>query len=350
MTISTPQIEYLAPGMESAYQDFIIHHPNACYCHDVAWLSVIKKTYRKSQAYFISRTGPDGGVNGVLPAVHLSSPLFGRQLVSLPYLDAGGILAETPEVERALLERFLAEATMRRASSELRCGVRLAAMEPPMNTKVGMVVDIEGLDEAGYWKKLDAKVRNQVRKAEKSQVTLRWGRQELLPDFYAVFARNMRDLGSPVHARAFFANLLNELPGVSIGTAYRAGRCIGGLIRILWRGTLAIPWASTLREERIHCPNNALYYESIRFALSEKCRMVDLGRSTIGEGTFNFKLQWQAREISLPWYQFDRRGVLLAEVQHASSGRMAPLTAIWAKLPLALANILGPRLRSLIAA
>jgi serine/alanine adding enzyme len=350
MIASSPQIEYLKPGMEAEYQEFVNRHPNAGYCHDFAWHSVIEKTYRKSSAYFISRSRQAGRVNGVLPAFHLSSPLFGKQLVSLPYLDAGGILAETEEVERGLLKRFLGEATRHRAASEMRCNIRLASMEPPLNTKVGMVVELEGLDESRYWKKLDAKVRNQVRKAEKSQVTLRWGRHELLSDFYAVFARNMRDLGSPVHARAFFSNLLNELPGAAIGAAYRDGRCIGGLVRVLWRDTLAIPWASTLREERVHCPNNALYYESIRFALSEKCRIVDLGRSTISEGTFHFKLQWQAREMPLPWYQFDRRGVPLAEVQHASSGCLAPLTAIWAKLPLALANILGPRLRSSIAA
>jgi len=206
----------------------------------------------------------------------------------------------------------------------------------------------EGAD--AYWKGLDAKVRNQVRKAEKSGVTVSWGREERLDEFYEVFCVNMRDLGSPTHAKAFFAAVLKHFPGASIGTAHREGKCIGGLFRILWKDELVIPWASTLKEERIHCPNNALYWEAIRYAFERGCARVDFGRSTRDEGTYRFKQQWQARESNLYRYQFDDKGHFLERTWHVSQGKLGWTRNVWAKLPLKLANALGPMLRGSISA
>jgi len=38
------------------------------------------------------------------------------------------------------------------------------------------------------------------------------GHLELLDGFYEVFARNMRDLGTPVYAKNFFHNILEAFP------------------------------------------------------------------------------------------------------------------------------------------
>jgi serine/alanine adding enzyme len=204
-------------------------------------------------------------------------------------------------------------------------------------------------DADAYWKSLDAKVRNQVRKAEKSEVKVVWGKAEKLDEFYSVFAVNMRDLGSPVHARALFANVLLRFPGAEIGIAYRAGRCIGGLVRILWKRTLAIPWASTLKEERTYSPNNALYWESIRFAFQSGCERVDFGRSSKGEGTYKFKRQWEAEEGPLYWYPFDAQG-RPKPVEHLASGKLKMAADIWSRFPLPLANRLGPLIRGKLPA
>jgi hypothetical protein len=223
-----------------------------------------------------------------------------------------------------------------------------AAVAKPPAAKVAVFAPGDGAD--AYWKGLDAKVRNQVRKAEKSGVTVKWGREERLDEFYEVFCINMRDLGSPTHAKAFFASVLKHFPGASIGTAHRDGKCIGGLFRILWKDELVIPWASTLKDERVHCPNNALYWEAIRFAFEQGCSRVDFGRSTREEGTYRFKKQWLARESSLYRYQFDDKGRFLERSWHVSQGKLGWTRNVWAKLPLKLANSLGPMLRGSISA
>jgi serine/alanine adding enzyme len=340
-------IRPLEPSLEKALRDFLQRHPDANYGHDPAWLDVIRDGYGKAAKAWVFADGD--AVRGFAPCVHLKGVL-GTSLVSLPYLDYGAPLAESPDAEGALLKQLLSEA------AALGCGLETRGLSPlngftaPQNEKVAMILTLDGKGADPYWKSLDAKVRNQVRKAEKSQVTVKWGREELLEDFYGVFCINMRDLGSPTHARKFFSAVLKHFPGAGIGAAYRAGRPIGGLFRILWNKTLVIPWASTLKEERVHCPNNALYWESIRFAHEQGCAHVDFGRSSEGEGTYRFKKQWLAEERPLYWHQFGADGKLIHEVRHVSSGKLGWTKTVWSKLPLSLANALGPRLRGGISA
>ncbi|HKP97421.1 MAG TPA: GNAT family N-acetyltransferase [Fibrobacteria bacterium] len=362
------------PGLQRACREFLENSPQANYCHDPAWTAVIREAYEK-ETFQLIRTDPSTGeIRGTATACYLASAGFGKNLVCLPYLDYGGILAQDAETEDLLRDKLLAEALSRRAGLEIRSRDPLCGLPTPRDEKVSMILPLleeeflsaegdwrgvpegsfHGADGAAaaeaYWKGLDAKVRNQVRKAEKSGVTVKWGREDRLDEFFEVFCVNMRDLGSPTHARGFFAAVLRHFPGARIGTAHRLGKCIGGLFRIHWKDELVIPWASTLRDERIHCPNNALYWESIRSAFEEGCRRVDFGRSTRDEGTYRFKKQWQAKELPLYRYQFDEKGHFREQSWHISQGKLGWTRNVWAKLPLKVANYLGPMLRGSISA
>src|SRR5262249_61801954 len=126
--------------------------------------------------------------------------------------------------------------------------------------KVGMLRPLER-DVAQAWERLDRKVRNQVRKAEKSQMTARSGGVELLDGFYGVFARNMRDLGTPVYARAFFAEVLAAFPETARVFLVDAGDVtVAGAITLSFRDTIENPWASSLREYRTMSPHTLLYW------------------------------------------------------------------------------------------
>ena len=63
------------------------------------------------------------------------------------------------------------------------------------------------------WSGLGTKVRNQVRKGQKSGAQVVWGGEELLSEFYAVFSRNMRDLGTPVYGRGALPGRAAPVPG-----------------------------------------------------------------------------------------------------------------------------------------
>lgn len=285
-----------------------------------------------------------GKISGILPLTLVASRLFGRFLVSMPFVNYGGVLADDPVCAGALLagaqrlkRQCRAKSAELRHAGAPRCGL------PERSAKVSMLLDLPG-DPDLLWKGLKDKVRNQVRKARKNGLSALAGREELLPDFYRVFCVNMRDLGTPVYGRDFFAEVLRAFPETTrILSVQKDGRCIAAGITYAYGDTLQMPWASSLPSFRRHCPNNLLYWTALSEAAAGGFARFDFGRSTPGTGPWSFKRQWGAREVPLHWEYLLEEGAdpPALNVQNPSF-RLA--IAVWRRLPLGVANALGPRI------
>jgi FemAB-related protein (PEP-CTERM system-associated) len=227
---------------------------------------------------------------------------------------------------------------------ELRCAQRLKIAWEPLEHKVNLTLGLPG-DSARLWQGFDGSVRNQIRKAERSGLAVESGGAEKLDDFYAIFAARMRELGSPAHARGFFAAVLDGFGTRARVTVVRKGTTpVGGLIGLAHQDVLTVPWASCLSPYLKLCPNMLLYWETIGAACREGFRTFDFGRSSRGSGTYRFKRQWGAEEQPLFWYTIpmDRRR---ARPLAGTSRAAALLTRSWKHLPLAVTRTLGPRIR-----
>ena len=135
---------------------------------------------------------------GVLPLTCFESALFGRALISSPFLNYGGVLADDEDAARVLLNEARQIAVRERARYvEFRHRRRQFSHLAVREHKVAMLKHL-GPSASETWEGLDRKVRNQVRKAQKSGLAAVTGGIELVPAFYRVFAENMRDLGTPV--------------------------------------------------------------------------------------------------------------------------------------------------------
>ena len=192
------------------------------------------------------------------------------------------------------------------------------------------------------WDGLDRKARNQVRKAQKSGLTYREGGPELLDAFYAVFARNMRDLGTPVYSSRFFTEILGAFPDrARIHVVSRKTTPVAAGLTFETRGTVEIPWASSVRDFNALCPNHLLYWSILESASARGCSTFDFGRSTPHEGTYKFKEQWGAQPVPLCW----EYGLLVGgDVPNSSptNPKFRLAIAMWKKLPLSVANRIGP--------
>jgi FemAB-related protein (PEP-CTERM system-associated) len=194
----------------------------------------------------------------------------------------------------------------------------------------------------GLWERLDRKVRNQIRKAEKSQLQVVRGKDELLSEFYQVFARNMRDLGTPVYARRFFAEILNAFPEHAHVVVVRLGdRPVAAGLTYRTGDVIEIPWASSVRDYNSLCPNHLLYWHALQAAIAEGCTTFDFGRSTPNEGTYKFKEQWGARPVTLHWEYRLLQGNQLPD-QSPKNPKFRIAIELWKRLPLWLTNIIGP--------
>src|SRR5262245_30036533 len=169
-----------------AWDAFVTANPRAVGYHEWAWRDVIGRTFGHECIYLMARQ--KGAIQGVLPLVAIKSRLFGRTMTSLPFVNYGGVLAEEKDAARALIAAATDAARARGCRHvELRHFDRQFPDLPYKQHKVTMRLPLQ----PGMWERIDRKVRNQVRKAEKSQLSLQRGGAELLGDFYTVFARNM---------------------------------------------------------------------------------------------------------------------------------------------------------------
>jgi FemAB-related protein (PEP-CTERM system-associated) len=327
---------------EGAWEAFVLSRPDASSYHRWRWRLVFEHAFGHETGYLMARA--DGRVTGVLPLVVFRSALFGRFAVSLPFVNYGGVLAEDEVPARALLERAAALAAEDGlAHVELRHQAARFPELPSKHHKVAMRLPLDA-DATRAWEALDRKVRNQVRKAEKSDLSVESGGAGLLDDFYSVFARNMRDLGTPVYDRRFFAEVLRQFPDDSrVFLVRHPSGVVAAGISHRYGDTIEVPWASSLKEYRTLAPNNLLYWHIIQFAIENGARVFDFGRSTPNEGTYKFKEQWGAKPSPVCWeYRLLTRDSLPDQSPRNPKFRAA--IALWKRLPLPVTTFLGPRL------
>jgi FemAB-related protein (PEP-CTERM system-associated) len=329
------------PGEDRAWDAYVSLRPDTSIYQRSGWARVIERSYGHPPVYLWAREGSQ--VRGVLPLVAFRGALGGRSLVSLPFLDEGGLCADDDEARAALWQAALDAAKRWRAAAiELRQGYPSGLPLAPLGSKVSVMLELAA-DPGTMWKRLDAKVRNQVRKAMTSGLAPAWCGIEGLDEFYAVFAQNMRDLGSPVHAKRFFATILEEFAGDARLLLVRDGsRVVAGGVCMVFRDTVLVPWASSLREWRSRNPSNLLYWEVIRSACEKGLRWLDFGRSTPGGGTYRFKMQWGGRERPLHW-QVDP--ATRASLIDSDNPRYRWMIQAWQRLPVPLSRVIGPVIR-----
>jgi serine/alanine adding enzyme len=325
----------------SAWDSFVQSSQDATPYHQLKWRTVITKSFGHV-CYYLSAVDSNGDWQGVLPLVHMRSKFFGNFLISVPFVNYGGLLCKNESAAGILLEE--AE-RLRRSLGATHVELRHVQRSfPGMETRKHKVTMLLALvpDVESQWRAFNAKLRNQIRKAEKSGLRFVAGHLELLEGFYAVFARNMRDLGTPVYSKCFFRNILELFSETTcIFAVYHETTMIAAGIGSWFRNTLEIPWASSISDYKMLCPNNMLYWEAIRFAIRNGLNRLDFGRSTPNEGTYNFKKQWGAQPLQLQWQYLMDSGNVMPDLS-PSNRRYQAVIRLWQRLPLPATRILGP--------
>jgi FemAB-related protein (PEP-CTERM system-associated) len=327
---------------QSEWDAYVAAHPDGTIDHAYAWQGIFRDVFGHGSHYVGARR--NARLVGVLPLVTFNSRLFGRFIASVPFLNYGGILADDADARRALVEHARARATAFRASHiELRHVDRQLPELPHRQHKLQLTRELPPTAEE-LWTGLDKKVRNLVRKGQKEGLTVQTGGVELADDFYTVFARNMRDLGTPVYSRALFTETLRRFPDAARAHIVRLGKVpVAASITLRHNATVLVPWASSLRDYRQHAPNMLLYWSMLEHAVQTGAGIFDFGRSSPGSGTHQFKLQWGATERALHWEY-----VLLTRTAAPDQGpqnpKFARLIEIWKKLPVPVSVWLGPRI------
>ncbi|MBW1863923.1 MAG: GNAT family N-acetyltransferase [Deltaproteobacteria bacterium] len=373
-----------------AWDDYVRAHPRSTLYHLSGWKNVIEKTYGHKTYYLMainssklkaqsskkiritanSYEPKSNRVVGLLPLVHLKHFLFDNSLISIPFFDLGGILADDVDAEKALLNeaikighnldvkdielRHIEPLSWLNKSSKLQAPSSVPTLKshelPPISYatkthKVRMLLDLPASSEI-LMKSFKAKLRSQIKKPLKEGLKATVDGVELLDDFYRVFTINMRDLGSPGHSRKLMQNVLKEFPDKSkIVMIYKDGQPLACSLMVGFKGTLENPWASALREYSRLSPNMLLYWTMLEHACDNGYDHFDFGRSSPEEGTYKFKEQWGAKPTSLHWHSISLEGKSTSNAEASEKSGFDKAIRYWQKLPVSITKIIGPLIR-----
>lgn len=324
----------------AACDEYVRAHPQASLYHLGSWADVIADVFgHECHSLYASDAH---GVRGVLPLIRLRSRLFGDYLVSMPYFNYGGALADDAIIAERLMQSAAAHAqTLGSTHIEFRDSVPRAAAWPVRTDKISMELALPDTGDA-LWKAMEPKLRAQIKRSGKEGATTVVGGAELLDDFYRVFARNMRDLGTPVYPKRFFARIAQAFPQNSfiVVVRYQAQPVAAGFL-LGFNDKLEIPWASAVRDFNRLGVNMALYWEVLQQAIARGYKTFDFGRCSRDSGTYRFKKQWGAIERPLYWHYWLPAGAPMPGLT-PHNPKYALAIRLWQRLPIAVANRLGP--------
>lgn len=320
---------------------FVRGNSNGKICFLPSWACTIAQSFRYRDYSLIFRS--THGTCSILPLFHVRSRLFGNRLISQPpFYSYGGPLAETEGGRDALFRRAVELARELGCDYiEFRGAERLGYDLEVRTGKLCMHLGLAG-DPDGVWKGLDPKIRNQVRKAEKSGLTAAEGGAELLDEFYRLYTRRMWQLGTPCFSKRVMAGILGALPEYSRVFVVRLGDLtVGAGFTTCYNRFAEIHWGATRVEYNSLCPNPLLYWSIIRHYCLAGAKVFDFGRCTVDSSTYRFKKQWGTTEVPIYYQYWVRPGYTLS-VPTADDPRYRRKIAVWKKLPLWLTRVIGP--------
>ena len=332
---------------EAAWDRFVAAHPQGTFFHRAAWRGVIERAFGHRTHYLLAEQ--DGAVAGVLPLGQVRSALFGNTLISVPFCVYGGPLAADAEAFSALADAAAALLPGTRASA-----VEFRFMAPPAEgwldpaqwvARADLYVTFRkpiAADDEANLKAIPRKQRAMVRKGIERGLRSRVDRD--IGALYPIYAESVRNLGTPVFSRRYFA-LLAEAFGddLDVLTVLDGETQVASVMNFYWRDEVLPYYGGGTAAARVSHANDFMYWEVMRRAAARGARMFDYGRSKLGTGSFAFKKNWGFVPEPLHYVFRLAPGAAVPEVNPLNPKYRAFIAA-WKRLPLPVANLIGPHI------
>lgn len=331
----------LADDRQCARIDDFVGEMGASLFHRTRWLRAVERsTGQRAGGFVVEQLGV---IRGWLPLSEVRSFLFGKALVSSGFGVGGGIFAETPEAARALAGAAQDYAVRHGFGSvELRGGDVPEGWQAVTGKHCGFERPLASDDEAELLA-IPRKSRAEVRKGLKNGLEVRIGRSdEDLAAHYAAYSESVRNLGTPVFPKALFREMLAAFPQESdILTIACDGTPLASVFSFYHQGAVLPFWGGGGFAARGARANELMYYELMRHARMRGMERFDFGRSKIGSGPAKFKKNWGFEAQPLTYSMWSPPGVEARDVDPTSEAYSRKIE-LWKKLPLPIANTIGP--------
>lgn len=330
---------------ESRWDMYVKLHPDGLPQHLSGWRKVLADTYGFETHYLLAEEA--GSMVGVMPLFAVQSLFVGSKVTTMP----GGLCADTGDVAAVLIARGK---ELARAAGTERLVLHDTRRQWPgkLHTStehVYWLMDIRMSVDA-LWDWLDGNIRRQVRIARRNDLRVEIDRTgDQLGVFYELLSHFTHGIGTPTFGREFVENVVATFPnGFNIAVVYADEKPIGAYFQLEMADTVYGLWGATLHEYLDQRPVYLAYWEILRDAIEHGFSYLDMGRSRAGSGVSKHKGQWGG--VSSPIHQ---QVALIGSNGSADSiaTRIQSDTVfrwvrqVWPKLPYAVIQFLGPKLR-----
>jgi FemAB-related protein (PEP-CTERM system-associated) len=324
------------------WDSYVDGHPHGSIFHANSWQRMIESSFPHLPFHLIYENGI-GNIAGILPLFLVRSRLFGRMLISTPQAAYGGILADSEPIAIGLLTKAQEIARSQNADFlELRC-FQNAANDSDLLIKDLYVTFRQELfeDPEKNFLAIPRKTRAECRAGINKGLEFRTN-EIGVNDFYQVYSRSVRDLGTPVFSRKLFENGMREYGDrCKIFSVHSEGKLASAVWTLFYKDDVIPYYGGSIREYNRLGVNNFMYWMLIKYGCENGFRIFDFGRSKKGTGSFDFKKRWGMAMIDLPYqYRLIRRQSL--PDTSPLNPKFALAIRLWSKLPVPVANTLGP--------
>lgn len=339
-------------GEDPRWDEFVSGHPGGTFFHLAAWRGILERSFGFEPLYLFVTDG--GTLRGVLPLFLVKSLLFGRSLVAMPMGVYGGPVALDEEVSQALIQKAMTLAKEHAVRYlEIRGNPHAqfdataslngeAARWSRKSLYFTFLGEIEPSDELNL-ARIPRKQRRMVRQGEKHGLKAVFG-SERLREFYDVYAESVRNLGTPVYGYDYFENLLAAFgEQCKVMVVEQNGKVIAGVLSFFYRDQVLPFYGGALKEYLHLAPNDFMYWQLMRCAAGNGCRVFDFGRSKEGTGPFHFKRHWGFEPRALPYWYYTPQGNGVPDTSPLNP-KLQWAIRIWRGLPLGVTKALGPHI------
>lgn len=327
---------------DSDLAGFLSDTPGSTPFHSAAWGHAIEQS-TGHRWHCLSARDADGALIGVLPLHHIRSRLFGSALVSSGFAVDGGIVVRDPRAIAPLADAAIALAReLGLAGVELRGGALPDGWAHDRMSHLGFVRPLAADAEAEL-SAIPRKHRAEVRKALANPLDVSVGRSVAdRAAHYTAYATSVRNLGTPVFPKRLFAAVLDQFgEDADILTVRHDGAVVASVLSLYWKGVVMPYWGGGTQAARGLRANERMYFALMDHARERGCKHFDFGRSKTGSGPAAYKKNWGFEGEPLSYARWAEAGAAVRDTNPTSS-KYALMVKTWQRLPLPIANAIGP--------
>lgn len=336
------EVKQLEPGDSTAisrWETFVAATPAATFFHRAGWQNVLRDVYRHHTFYLYAER--NDSIVGILPLARINSLIFGNALIALPFAVYGGVVSADPAATAALeakAERLAHEFGV--AHLEYRNIDARHSDWPTQDLYVTFRKEILPDEEANLLaipRKQRAMVRKGIKNGLRGEIDANADR------FFALYADNVHRHGTPAMPKCYFAALLREFgKDCEVLTVVDAsGTPVSSVLSFYFRDEVLPYYAGDAERARELAANDFKYWDLMHRACQRGLKVFDYGRSKVGSGSYSFKKNWgfEPRPLHYEYRLYKGAGI---PRNNPNNPKYKLMIAAWRRMPLALANFLGP--------